>query len=108
MPVFLAASPNTPVPLSRQEQWPRQKELWRAEGKSGRLPALGELGVLVVQVLGGADGMEEGPVAAACHQGGREDDAVEGNVVLAHELVELHVLGVLPPLCERTADRQRW
>jgi hypothetical protein len=29
---------------------------------------------------------------------------VEGDVVLAHELVELHVLGVLPPLwVERSA-----
>ena len=26
-----------------------------------------------------------------------EDDSVEGNVVLGHELVELNLLGILPP-----------
>jgi hypothetical protein len=68
------------------------------------VPALGELSGFVVEVLGGADGVEKSPVVTGGHQGGREDDAVERDVVLAHELVELHVLGVLPPLwVERSA-----
>ena len=41
---------------------------------------------------------QQGAAYLGSNQGGREDDAVERHVVLGHELVELHLLGILPPL----------
>lgn len=41
--------------------------------------------------------MEEGPAHRGSNQARREDDRVEGDVVLSHELVERDVLS-LPPL----------
>ena len=42
--------------------------------------------------------VEQSVVAVSPKQGAWKDNSVEGNVVLGHELVELHFLGVLPPL----------
>ena len=39
-----------------------------------------------------------GPGLARADQGRGEDHCVEGNVVLSHKLVELDIVGVLPPL----------
>ena len=44
-------------------------------------------------------------------EGAREDHRVEGNVVFAHELVELDIIGVFPPLvpvllCVAGSNRQ--
>ena len=41
--------------------------------------------------------IEEGVVVLSAKQGARENNRVEWNVVLGHELVELDLLGVLPP-----------
>lgn len=41
--------------------------------------------------------VEHGVVILGGEECAGEDDTVEGDVVLAHELVELHVLRVLPP-----------
>eukprot|EP00976_Prorocentrum_cordatum_P098194 1191297-Prorocentrum_minimum.AAC.2 len=59
--------------------------------------ALGELRVLVVEILGGADLAHERPGLPGGDEAGGEDHRVEGHVVLAHELHQLHVLA-LPPL----------
>ena len=42
--------------------------------------------------------VEQSVVAVSTKQGAWKDNSVERNVVLGHELVELHFLGVLPPL----------
>ena len=42
--------------------------------------------------------MELGPWLFGADEGRREDNSVESNVVLAHELVQLDILLVLPPL----------
>lgn len=59
---------------------------------------LGELAALVVEVLSGGDVVEEGPALLGGDEAGGEDDGVEGDVVLAHELEELHVLTDPPGL----------
>ncbi len=59
--------------------------------------AFGELAAFVVEVLGGGDVMEEGPALFGGDETGGEDDGVEGDVVFAHELEQLHVL-IDPPL----------
>lgn len=59
---------------------------------------LGELATLVVEVLGGGDVMQQGPALLGGDETGGEDDGVEGDVVLAHELEELHVLADPPVL----------
>ena len=41
--------------------------------------------------------IQESVVFIRSELGTREDDSVEGNVVLGHELVELNLLGILPP-----------
>jgi hypothetical protein len=46
----------------------------------------------------GIDMMKHGPVPPVTQLHGREEDGVEVNVVLAHELEELNVLRVEPPL----------
>ena len=45
----------------------------------------------------GTDVIQESVVFIRSELGTREDDSVEGNVVLGHELVELNLLGILPP-----------
>ena len=45
----------------------------------------------------GTDVIQESIVFIRSELGTREDDSVEGNVVLGHELVELNLLGILPP-----------
>jgi len=42
--------------------------------------------------------VEQSVVAFSPKQGAWKDDSMEGNVILGHELVELHSLWVLPPL----------
>ena len=42
--------------------------------------------------------VEQSVVAVSTKQGAWKDNSVERNGVFAHELVELHFLGVLPPL----------
>ena len=42
--------------------------------------------------------VEQSVVAVSTKQGAWKDNSVKRNVVLGHELVELHFLGVLPPL----------
>ena len=44
----------------------------------------------------GTDVIQESVVFIRSKLGIREDDSVEGNVVLGHELVELNLLGILP------------
>lgn len=56
-----------------------------------------ELGGFVLQVLRGGHCLEEGPVFACSKKSSRENDTVEGNVVLSDELVQVYVLWVLPP-----------
>ena len=51
----------------------------------------------VIQNTSGADVVEEGVVVLSAKQGTWEHDGVEWNVVLGHELVELDLLGILPP-----------
>ena len=45
----------------------------------------------------GTDVIQESIVFIRSELGTWEDDSVEGNVVLGHELVELNLLGILPP-----------
>ncbi len=59
--------------------------------------ALREFAALVVEVLCDADGLHERPVLARAQQGGRKDDGVEGHIVLAHKLHQVHIFRVLPP-----------
>jgi len=54
--------------------------------------------LLVVKVFRRGDTLEHGPGLASGQEGGGEDHSVESQVVLSHELVQLHVLSVLPPL----------
>ena len=58
---------------------------------------LGELCVLVVKVLSGHEPADQCPGVPCAQQGAGEHHAVEGNVVLGHELPVLHVVRVLPP-----------
>jgi len=60
-------------------------------------PALAELATLIVEVLGHADVLHQGPGAPTAQQACWEDHGVEGHVVLAHELHQLHILRGLPP-----------
>ena len=60
--------------------------------------ALAELAVLVVEVLRAGDLTDQRPGIVCAHQRAGEDDGVEGNVVLAHELHQTDFLGVAPPL----------
>ena len=41
--------------------------------------------------------VDQGPLVAGAQQGCWEDDGVEGDVVLGHELVELNLVWVAPP-----------
>jgi len=52
----------------------------------------------VVKVLSGRDVMELSPWLSRSNKSRGEDHSVECNVILAHELVKLDVIGVLPPL----------
>ena len=54
---------------------------------------LGELCVLIVQVLGSTDDIHFGVVVLSCKQRGWEYHWVEGNVILCHELNEIHLDG---------------
>ena len=60
--------------------------------------ALAELAVLVVEVLRAGDLTDQRPGVVRAHQRAGEDDGVEGDVVLAHELHQTDLLGVAPPL----------
>ncbi len=60
---------------------------------------LGELGALVVEVLCDADVAHQRPLLARAQHGGGEDDGVEGHIVLAHELHQLHVLQAETRFC---------
>lgn len=53
---------------------------------------LGELAPLVVKVLCDADVAHHCPWLPRAQQRGREDDGVEGHIILAHELHQLHIL----------------
>lgn len=73
--------------------------------KDPRIPGLTELlrlaallVDLVVEELGGRDVVEHGEGVGGTQEGAGEDHGVEGYVVFAHELVELNVVVVLPPL----------
>ena len=41
--------------------------------------------------------IDEGVVVIGSKEGAREDNRVERNIVLSHELVELYLVRVLPP-----------
>ncbi len=45
----------------------------------------------------GADIIQECVVISGSYEGAREDNSVEGNIVLGHELVEFDLIWVLPP-----------
>lgn len=66
--------------------------------------ALGELAALVVEVLSDADALHHGPGLPRPQQGCWEDDSVEGHIVLAHELDQIHIVRILPPRLH--VDRQ--
>ena len=51
----------------------------------------------IIQITRRADVVEEGIVILGPKQGAWEHDCMEWNVVLGHKLVELDLLGVLPP-----------
>ena len=69
----------------------------RIIAKDTNASAFGKLVVLVIEVLGDADTLHHGPWRACAQKGGREDDCVEGDIVLAHELYKVHIPWVLPP-----------
>ncbi len=54
--------------------------------------------VFVLKILGGTDVMQKGPVFACTYKRSRKDHSVEGNVILSHELIQLHFGRILPPL----------
>ena len=54
-----------------------------------------------------ADALHHGPGLPSSQQGGWEDDSVEGDIVLAHELDEVHVLWILPPCLPENVGRMR-
>lgn len=66
--------------------------------KDADAAGLGELAPLVRKVLGGRQMVELGPRFAGTELGRWKDDGVGKGIVLADELVELHILGVAPPL----------
>ena len=57
-----------------------------------------------------ANVVEEGVVILCPYQRAGKDNSVEGHIVLGHELVQLHLPRVLPPLfpliCVASCDRQ--
>lgn len=59
---------------------------------------LGELAAFIVEVLGSANVMHHGPCLLGSNLRAWENHGVEGNIVFAHKLIELHVVWVLPPL----------
>ena len=60
--------------------------------------ALAELAVLVVEVLRTGNLTDQRPGVVCTHQCAGEDDGVEGDIVLAHELHQTDLFGVAPPL----------
>jgi len=54
--------------------------------------------------------VEEGVVILCPYQRAGKDNSVEGHIVLGHELIQLHLPRVLPPLlpliCVASCDRQ--
>ncbi|KAI3479573.1 hypothetical protein L1887_58385 [Cichorium endivia] len=76
----------------------RQTEVARLVAEDTDVSRLGELAALVLEVLGGVDVVEQRVGVLAADEARGEDDGVEAHVVLAHELVELDVVRVLPPL----------
>ena len=96
-------------------------------GVDARVPSVGskdahalgfaELAALVVEVLGCGQVLDLGPILPGADLGGGEDDSVESrlaivrsstisntrgkysrDVIFAHELIEGHIIWVLPPL----------
>ena len=63
-----------------------------------RVLALAELAILVVEVLRAGDLADQSPGIVGAHERAGEDDSVEGDVILAHELHQTDLLGVAPPL----------
>lgn len=63
--------------------------------------SLGKFDVLIVQILSSADLVQQGPLLASANQGTRKHDGMEGNIVLAHELHQLDLVWVLPPVSPR-------
>ncbi len=59
--------------------------------------ALGELVILVVEVLSHTDALHHGPGLARPKEGRWKDDCVEWDVVLAHKLDHVHIIWILPP-----------
>lgn len=60
--------------------------------------AFGEFTFFVVEILCGVDMMKQSVVVLSPNLATREYDGMEGDVILAHELVQVYVVGVLPPL----------
>ena len=59
---------------------------------------LAELAAFVVEVFGRAQVVQHGPLISSTDLSTGEDHTVEGHVVLAQELPQLHILRVAPPL----------
>ncbi len=57
-----------------------------------------KLGVLVIQILSGWYVMQECPWVLSSKEGWREDHCVEWDIILSHELEELNIFRILPPL----------
>jgi hypothetical protein len=68
--------------------------------KDADLVGLGEFLALVVEVFCDADVLHLGPGILGADLGGGEDYGVEGHVILAHKLNQVHLLRVLPPLLQ--------